>query len=117
MRILSTTEINKLKETQESTLFDTCTINSAVVSGEDSYGQEVINYVHSDVSCGFNFNGGIENSKGQIVELDYDALVRFPKVTVINPSDTITFEAEEYEVVGLASNKFCKTVRVRRVQI
>jgi hypothetical protein len=93
MRSLSF-ELKRIKETQLSSLYDLCTIDTFSDSTVDSYGS--INKIWSSsspISCGYEANPGSKTWGETTIKQNYKALFRIPDNTAIKDTDKITLTA------------------------
>lgn len=99
--IFSTEQLTSMRATQASHMNDTVNIINRTPfysNGETLY----IQVVQSGVACGFDFTGGKEIDKGQVIIVDYDADVRLPLGTEIGINDWVvltTLAGEEHDEV------------------
>jgi len=129
MKPFTSNEINSMKSTQASSLFDTCTITNYTV-GLNSFGEQIKSgsYVTSasGIPCGVFMTNGVEALKGDVVQTDSDAVIRFANGVNVNNKSLITithrfggavtnvnYEATEYPRIGISGTQ----IRVKRVTI
>lgn len=105
--IFTTEQLTAMRAVQASHMNDVVDIENITVY-TDTYGDTIYSgVVQSGVACGFDFTGGKEYDKGQVIVVEYDATVRLPLDTTIGINDNVTLKqlageshSEVFEVFG-----------------
>ena len=91
MRHFTSTELTRMRATQDSAMQDTCRIG-AYTSADDAYNLPSVTYVYGDlVVCGLDLmRPNEQHASGEVPVID--AILRLPLATVIDERDRIRIE-------------------------
>ena len=93
MRAITTTELSRMKATQQGSFFDACTIDSYTES-TDEYGSLTSSYTSgSSISAGYDANPGSKSWGSSTVKQTYDAVFRVDEEETVSAQDRITLTA------------------------
>ncbi len=83
-------ELDEMAEDQEAHMLDTCKIQSRVLTGND-FGEQVESWPvdGEETICGLEMSPGSERHTAEGNTIQYDAILRLPLETQINPVDRV----------------------------
>lgn len=86
MNPFSSTELTRMRDTQETAMQDICVLQTFTEAADD-YNQLIRTWSDSDpIACGFDPTGGREITRADATVVFSDASVRLPIDTVIDPA-------------------------------
>lgn len=101
MRPLSSAEISRMESTTTASFPDLCTVDILSTS-RNSFGEEVRTFTSgSQISCGFELVGGVEDRTNGLIVIHTRAMFNLPLGTTISIKDRITLKRRYNQTVNL----------------
>jgi hypothetical protein len=116
-----TLDLARFGSVQESSFFDSCTVNT-VSTSKDSYGELIKTYTAgSPIQCSFTIGSANEKFKDALTVNDEVATIYLPLGTSINNTATITLTrigiVNTYEVLGTQIGLGVLIVSVKKIEV
>jgi hypothetical protein len=119
MRAISSGELNRLVDTQESSLNDTCDIHVPTIVQTELGTQEKSYTTTSNVACGFDVLSGTAEKtyRDQVTTFDADAILRLPLDQDFEHKYEVTVRGLRYKTESIRIGKTVKLIGLKRVGV
>lgn len=78
MTKLKSSELTRLRSTQDNLFNDECDIVTNVITQDDTGDEVETGTTHEAVDCGIDIKGGSKSASNGHTQIDYDAIIRLP---------------------------------------